>query len=478
MVLFKRKESAKGTEAGTGNVVGFTKPKKIGFFKVRAKPIFGSKQAGAPMAATPPKPAPIWKAPAPASPPKKFTLFKPKEPKPPAAKPIPVARPAVPPSPSKPFSLFGPKKTRLPEMKPLPEAKPAAAPPPKKPLSLFGPKKTTLPEMKPVFSARPEPAPVRKFEPFGPARKPAAQAATAQARPAAPGAQGPAAKPGYKRPGSIQIYFASVAAKHKDLEAALRAQGIKESPYAFVKKMFINTMIIVAVITVAVAMLLLQFFPFEPAVPILLAVLLGGASYPALFNKFIRYPIDRSTIIGNEIERDILFAARDMVISMRSGMPLFNAMAAVSTGYGAASKEFAKVVELVQVGSPIEQAIDDVSSKSKSKTFKRVMLQASVSLKAGADVVDALQGVVEEASQERVIDMRRYGQRLNALAMFYMLFGVIFPSMGIAIAAILTTFVNLFTINVSTLLMVLVGITFLQIIFLNIVRSSRPTFAM
>ena len=242
--------------------------------------------------------------------------------------------------------------------------------------------------------------------------------------------------------------------------------------------MFINTMIIVAVITVAVAMLLLQFFPFEPAVPILLAVLLGGASYPALFNKFIRYPIDRSTIIGNEIERDILFAARDMVISMRSGMPLFNAMAAVSTGYGAASKEFAKVVELVQVGSPIEQAIDDVSSKSKSKTFKRVMLQASVSLKAGADVVDALQGVVEEASQERVIDMRRYGQRLNALAMFYMLFGVIFPSMGIAIAAILTTFVNLFTINVSTLLMVLVGITFLQIIFLNIVRSSRPTFAM
>ena len=150
----------------------------------------------------------------------------------------------------------------------------------------------------------------------------------------------------------------------------------------------------------------------------------------------------------------------------------------MSTGYGAASKEFAKVVELVQVGSPIEQAIDDVSSKSKSKTFKRVMLQASVSLKAGADVVDALQGVVEEASQERVIDMRRYGQRLNALAMFYMLFGVIFPSMGIAIAAILTTFVNLFTINVSTLLMVLVGITFLQIIFLNIVRSSRPTFAM
>jgi hypothetical protein len=135
-------------------------------------------------------------------------------------------------------------------------------------------------------------------------------------------------------------------------------------------------------------------------------------------------------------------------------------------------------VELVQLGSPIEQALDDVSSRSQSRTFKRIMLQATVSLKAGADVVGALQGVVEEVQQERVIELRRYGQRLNALAMFYMLFGVIFPSMGIAVAAILTTFINIFSVTESTLLMAIVGIFFLQIIFLNIMRGSRPTFAM
>ena len=31
--------------------------------------------------------------------------------------------------------------------------------------------------------------------------------------------------------------------------------------------------------------------------------------------------------------------------------------------------------------------------------------------------------------------------------MFYMLFGVIFPSMGIAVAAILTTFISIFTVD-------------------------------
>ncbi|MDE1854780.1 MAG: type II secretion system F family protein [Candidatus Micrarchaeota archaeon] len=275
------------------------------------------------------------------------------------------------------------------------------------------------------------------------------------------------------KPNQLQMYLISEAGKHKDLEAALRAENIKESPYEFVRKMFIYSAIVAAIIGISVSALLISY-----GVTPVLGIVLGIASYYGLFNRFIRYPLDRSKVVGKEIEKDILFAARDLVISMRSGMPLFNAITAVSTGYGAASLEFAKVVELVQLGQPIEQALDDVSTRSQSKTFKRIMLQATVSLKAGADVVGALQGVVDEVEQERVIELRRYGQRLNALAMFYMLFGVIFPSMGIAVAAILTTFINLFTVDQNTLLFALVGIFFLQIIFLNIMRSSRPTFAM
>ncbi len=275
------------------------------------------------------------------------------------------------------------------------------------------------------------------------------------------------------KPNQLQMYFMQIANQHKDLEAALRAQNMKESPYEFVQKMFTYSIVISVVITIAVSILLVSL-----GLTPILGIVLGFACYFGLFNKFISYPLDRSKVVGKDIEKDILFAARDLVISMRSGMPLFNAITAVSTGYGAASLEFAKVVELVQLGTPIEQALDEVSNRSQSKTFKRIMLQATVSLKAGADVVGALQGVVDEVEQERVIELRRYGQRLNALAMFYMLFGVIFPSMGIAVAAILTTFISLFTVDENTLLFAVIGIFFLQVIFLNIMRSSRPTFAM
>ncbi len=166
-----------------------------------------------------------------------------------------------------------------------------------------------------------------------------------------------------------------------------------------------------------------------------------------------------------------------MIISLRSGMPLFNAITSVSSGYGEASKEFAKIVQRVQLGSPLIETIDEVMANTKSNSFKRLMLQASISIKSGADIVSAFQSTIDELTLERQIELRRYGQKLNALSMFYMLFGIIFPSMGIAVVTILTTFISIFTVTDTILYAVLIGIVFLQIVFINLISSSRPIFA-
>jgi hypothetical protein len=59
-----------------------------------------------------------------------------------------------------------------------------------------------------------------------------------------------------------------------------------------------------------------------------------------------------------------------------------------------------------------------------------------------------------------------------------MLFGIILPSMGVAVLTILTTFIALFTVTPTLLEGALVGIAFLQIVFLQLIRTSRPTFTM
>jgi pilus assembly protein TadC len=268
-----------------------------------------------------------------------------------------------------------------------------------------------------------------------------------------------------------------IGAKHQNLDADLRKIGIKTGVYEFVKKMLVSSIILAVVVGGITLVLLLKLLP-TPASAFVLAPLIGIAVFVVSFQNFIRYPSRRERVSMKSIERDILFAARDMIISLRSGMPLFNAITSVSTGYGDASREFLKVVEKVQLGVPLEDAIDETVEESKSPSFRKIMLQASVSIKVGADITAALQSVIDELSQERVIELRRYGQRLNAIAMFYMLFGIILPSMGIAVITILTTFIALFSVTFTLLEVGLVALLFMQIVFLQMIRTSRPVFTM
>ncbi len=261
----------------------------------------------------------------------------------------------------------------------------------------------------------------------------------------------------------------------KNLGPALVEIGLKITPEQYIAESRQKAIMAAGGLGVLSLLIVLAvgFAPIFLLLPPVLAIIVYLFGYQLLLG----YPVNKIRSVGSDIEKDVLFAARDMIVSMRSGVPLFNAMATVSVGYGAASREFEKVIDRVQLGMPMDQAIDEVSAKSGSPTFKKLMLQASTSIKVGSDVIGALQEVINDVSQERVIELRRYGQRLNAIAMFYMLFGVIFPSMGIAVAAIMSTFISIFTIDNNTLVFAIIGLAFLQFIFLNMVASSRPSFA-
>ena len=280
-----------------------------------------------------------------------------------------------------------------------------------------------------------------------------------------------------KKPSRLKLYLEGVGAKKKGLENALRNQGIKTSLYEFVRNMFIAALAL-GIVLGGTLFILFQIISLALPQTIVFSALIGALSFYMAFQTFLNFPTQRGKVSAKSIERDILFAARDMIISLRSGMPLFNAITSISSGYGEASKEFAKIVEKVQLGTSLEDAIDQTVSESKSVSFRRIMLQAAVSIRAGADVVSALQSVIDQLAQERIIELRRYGQRLNAIAMFYMLFGIIMPSMGIAVVTILTTFIAIFTVNATVLEFALVGIIFLQIVFLKMITSSRPVFTM
>ena len=258
------------------------------------------------------------------------------------------------------------------------------------------------------------------------------------------------------------------------LAPALVEIGMRITPEQYIKTCS-DKSIYIGLLTSAVGAIAIYYMQLTSL--LVLAPLIGLTAYMMSYNALVQQPINKVNQDRKAVENDILFAARDMIVSMRSGLPLFNAMATVSVGYGAASKEFERIIDRVQLGMPMEEAIEEVSSKSQSNTFKRVMLQAGTSIKVGSDVVTAIQEVINDVSQERVIELRRYGQRLNAIAMFYMLFGVIFPSMGLAVASIMSTFISIFPVNNNTLVLAIFVMAALQFVFLKMVSSSRPAFA-
>ena len=401
-------------------IIGFTKPKKILFFKTKPKPIYGAPIKQPQQAETQPNQQE-----------QPFVVQQNAPAQPQSAQPVvqqQTAKPAM-------------QKTKQ----------------PKQPHQGF-------------FKGRPKPAPVKPQD----QRVPTYQIFTQQ-----DGSQ----KPQKPAPKFLDARIKKILNKQKDLELSMREQNIKGTPYSFIQKIMYVSIGIAVAMAIVIPVLFYELTLLDTAVTVspLIGIMLGLvgaiAGYMVVFNKLILYPVKKARNSGKEIEKDVLFAARDMIIAMRSGMPLYNAIVTVSTGYGTASREFGKIVETVQLGTPIENAIDNVCAKSRSPTFNRIMLQSSTSIKAGADVIGALQEAIDEVSQERVIELRRYGQRLNALAMFYMLFGIIFPSMGIAVATIMTTFISIITISNTTLAMVFVGIVILQFVFLNMIRSARPVYA-
>jgi len=264
-------------------------------------------------------------------------------------------------------------------------------------------------------------------------------------------------------------YFAS---KRKDLPELLKAAEIKETPFEFTQRVLITSILITTIISTSL-IVLFTAIGANPIVFIFIAPIL----FIFFVNYLMLYPLQKIRISGKEVEKDVLFAVRDMIIALRGGVPLYNAIVSVTRGYGAASQEFAKIVNLVNLGVPLDQAIDQVVTTSKSPSFRRIMLQASTTLKAGADITAAMQLTLEQITTERTIELRRYGQKLNAVAMFYMIIGVIFPSMLITVAIVLSTFVSIITFTPQLLMIAFIFIMLLQIIFLNMIRNMRPSYA-
>ena len=278
---------------------------------------------------------------------------------------------------------------------------------------------------------------------------------------------------GAQDPRQFRPFFTSIALRFPQLRRQLIQSQMNYTPAGFVRYALSGAAYISAILLL-VSWLLLRSTDFS--MPLFLAF--APILYILMFLYLMQFPLVKARQRAKKIEQELVFAGRHMLIELQAGVPLFDAMLGISRDYGPVSEEFNKIVEKVTLGVPLGAALHEVAANNPSPYFNRLVLQLSNSLSSGADVAITPESSLDQISKEQVLDLKAYGQKLNPLVMFFMIFGIIMPSLGVAFMIMLVSFLGSSGISFgpAALFGILACIGIIQFIFLSVVESSRPKF--
>lgn len=206
-------------------------------------------------------------------------------------------------------------------------------------------------------------------------------------------------------------------------------------------------------------------------IPISVLVIFTG-----LFMTLIQSPLVEIRKRERELEKEVLFAGRFLQIKLHSGKPLLNALVEASKSYGVAGKYFKEIVDDINMGTPIEIALDNAMKYTPSEKFKKIIFQIGNSLRIGIDVSKSLDVVLDEIAKEQLLDIRRYSKKLGSLSLFYMLAAIVVPPLATAVFAVVGALIG-FLSDTDSAETVFLGIALLlliiQFMFIAIFKNSR-----
>ncbi len=128
----------------------------------------------------------------------------------------------------------------------------------------------------------------------------------------------------------------------------------------------------------------------------------------------------------------------------------------------------------INTGKSEISALERLARENPSLYFRRVMWQLVNSLKSGADIGDTIKNLVDTLSEDQRISIKKYGSALNPMALMYMLFAVIFPTLGITFLLVISSFIGI-GFDVQWILLGILGFLLIfQFMIIGLIKSRRP----
>jgi pilus assembly protein TadC len=204
-----------------------------------------------------------------------------------------------------------------------------------------------------------------------------------------------------------------------------------------------------------------------------LAFLFGGF----VFFSRVAYPRVYNNRKQRNIERNLIPALQDMLVQLHSGVPLFTILINISLAeYEELSEQFKKAVKEINAGKPQIEVLENLGKDNPSEFFTRALWQISNGMRAGSDISIVIQDTVNSLNEEQYIQIQEYGNKLNPAIMFYMLSSVILPALAITFLTILSSMIGIGEGATKLIFLgMFVGVLIIQIMFLGVIKSVRPS---
>jgi flagellar protein FlaJ len=149
-----------------------------------------------------------------------------------------------------------------------------------------------------------------------------------------------------------------------------------------------------------------------------LIFLVIGASYPNVRAK------ERAI----SIDRELPFALRQLSTQVKAGLSFNRAMTSVAqSDYGELSVEMKKALRDMDSGATTEEALSKVMYRSKSRGFKRALIQIIRSLRTGGRLSEIIASIADDVSFETRMGIRDFTEVLNIISVVYIMIAVVAP---------------------------------------------------
>ena len=268
--------------------------------------------------------------------------------------------------------------------------------------------------------------------------------------------------------GSINTILQRTSKLFPALKMKLKQAGIEQKPEEFIKRTIVSAFYMTTGLAVSLFLVLAKLNAFKNALLLLVPFL-----FIIMFFYMIKLPDLKISKKEKEISKEIVFAGRFIIIELESGVPLYNAMVNVSKNYEVIGKYFKEMTDKVDLGTSMEDALNEAVELIPSDDFRKILWQIINSIRTGSNVAKSLYSVVEQITKDQITEVNKYGKKLNPLAMFYMMIAVILPSLGMTMLIILSSFMQ-FQLSLTILVSLACFLGFVQFMFISMVKFSRP----